>query len=141
MSDRVPRSVWDREMTPTDPCGEHCRQSARIDRLGEWLQHRAETEDERHHALLAAITGVRSDLSSLQRDVVRIATAGAETAVAVVAEQTQRVRALHLVDAGTESEPPRRARSPRLPLWALRSLAGLGAVAGTAWAAYEAAKR
>jgi hypothetical protein len=140
MSDRVPRSVWDRELTPTDPCGEHCRQSARIDRLGEWLQHRAETEDERHHALLAAVTGVRSDLSSLQRDVVRLATTGTETAV-VVAEQTQRVRALHLGDAGTESEPPPRKRSPGLPLWALRSLAGLGAVAGTAWAAYEAAKR
>jgi len=137
MSDRVPDDVVRRlQVEDTPPaCGPHCHQAALIESLGEWLQRRAETEDERHRELLGAVAEVRGGLRTLQDQVVRMAVAQVETATA---EATQRVRALRLPDSDPPASLPPAAGRSRLPRWAYGLAAGIGTVVGTAVTTYLA---
>lgn len=130
MSDRVPNALWERgeDTTPTDNCSPHCHQAALIEGLGAWLQRRAETEDERHRALLAGLAELRVSVRTVQDQVVRLAVAQTEVATA---EATAQHRAM-VVRPAPDSLPPGRRGSRRLPAWATWVATGLGVALATA---------
>lgn len=136
MTDRVPDDVVRRLQAEETPpaCAPHCHQAALIESLGEWLQRRAETDDERHRQLLAGLSEVRTGLRTLEDQVLRLSLTQAELATA---EATQRARAIRVVP---ESEPPVSAEKRRIPKWVYGVAAGVGTTVGAAVVEYLRSK-